>query len=245
MSMKKAFLLFVLFFVVFVLIKLPVALILDRVTLPNGIAYEKISGTIWQGKIKRLQIQDEVLHKVEWQTSPLALLMGEVAVQFKFGNVRNTQQISGKGNATYSLSGISLEKTVVRLPADNLKKYSPIPINDIGGRVILDVNSYQFSNALCDVLDGELIWTKSEVDIGGPITFGSIAANLTCDEHVVVATFNGNDQLGLEGEARIASPNQFGFDGFVKPDATLPSAVHNAVGMFGKPDSKGRVKIKL
>lgn len=245
MSFKKALLLFLLFFVVLVIIKLPVALIADRVTLPNGVAYEQISGTIWNGKVKRLQVNQEILHRVEWQIAPWNMLLGELTVALKFGNARDAAQISGKGVVSYSMSGLAVDDAVVRVPAKNLKKYSPLPIGNVGGRVILDVAQYRYTEALCDQLTGDLVWSKSELDFGGPITFGAISADLSCRENLIVAQFNGNNRLGLEGEAVIESVSKFSIDGFVKPDATLPRAVHDGVGMLGKPDAKGKYKLKL
>lgn len=245
MSMIKAGILFFIFLIVLVLIKLPVSLIAERLELPKGIAYEQMSGTVWQGKIKRLQVEGEVLNKVEWDVSPLKLFMAQVEVKFKFGPVRDASQYSGKGTISYSMSGLKVTRSVIRLPASSLKKYSPIPIANVGGRVILDIMDYQYSSALCDTLAGELVWSKSEIDFGGPIAFGTISANLACEEHNISVTFNGLNRLGLEGQALIESTSKFGFDGYLKPDATLPKAVHNGLSMFGKPDVKGKYKIVL
>lgn len=245
MSVLKMVLWFVLFLVVLTVVKLPVALVAEHANLPKNIAYEQLTGTLWSGKIKRLQIEGETLQKVEWQVSPWSLLLAKLEVTFKFGNARDSAQNSGKGRLSYSMDGLEVVKSVVRIPAAGLKKYSPLPMGDIGGRVILDVAKYRFSGPLCDALDGELVWSKSELDFGGPIAFGTITANLSCDNHNIVAAFDGNNRLGLEGQALVESPSKFGFEGFVKPDASLPKSVHNGLSMFGKPDVKGKYKIKL
>ena len=245
MANAKLILIFVVSLFLLTMAKLPVALVAERAPIPSNMSYEGLSGTVWQGEIQRLQFDDWLLTDVQWQLAPLALLTGNAAFDIKFGKARDSQQLSGKGQFSYGISGILANGVTVRLPANNIKQMLPIPMGDIGGRVIATIEQYAKGDALCRELSGDLTWTKAEVDFGGRIALGALSSALSCDNAVIVAAFDGQNRLGLEGVARIESPQAYNFDGYLKPDAELPASLHQGVSMFGKADSKGKYKIKL
>lgn len=253
MSVIRLSLLFVVALIVFVVFLTPVSIIASFVTPPQGIAYKQLQGTIWSGKASALQVDNIVLNNVSWTLSVPSLVLGNADFDVKFGNARNSDEISGKGNIRLSMSDISASKLVVRMPAETVKPMLPIPVGRVGGRVILEVDTYTASTEfvqaptkpVCSELDGTLVWTKSEVVFNNPIRMGAISADLTCVDTVLVAAFDGNNELGLEGSAKVASSNQFSFEGFVKPAPHLPGEVHQGIAMFAKLDPQGRYPIKL
>ena len=245
MSARKLVFIFVLALLVFSVIKTPAALIASQITLPNNVAYQGLSGSVWQGNISKLKVDQWLLNDVEWTVSPANLFLGEAAIDVRFGKARDKSQISGKGRLLLSMSDVAAEKLTVRLPADPLKRMLPIPVGNLGGRVLLDIEAYQKGETLCNQLTGELTWAKSEIDFGGPVSLGSISSELSCVNNNIVASFDGNNQLGLEGAATVQSTAKYNFDGFLKPDAQLPAAIHEGLRMFGKADSKGKYRIKI
>jgi len=245
MSGRKLTVIFVIALILLSLVKTPAALIVSQLNLPNNVAYQGLSGSIWQGNISRLKVDQWLINDVDWELSPVNLLLGEAAIDVRFGKARDQAQVSGKGRLMLSMSDIAAEKLTVRLPADPLRQMLPIPVGNLGGRVIVEIDAYQKGETLCNQLAGELTWAKSEIDFGGPIALGSISSDLSCVNQNVVASFDGNNQLGLEGAATVQSAAKYNFDGFLKPDAQLPAAIHDGLRMFGKADSKGKYRIKI
>lgn len=253
MSARKLWLLFFVAFVICLVTLVPVSMITKVVTPPPGIAYKNLTGTLWNGKASQVQVDDVVLSKVQWSLKFWPLIIGKANVDVKFGNARDTNEVSGKGRVSLGLSSISAQDLVVRLPAEYVKPLLPIPLGKVGGRVILEIDEYSNSTEfvqnpsapLCQLLQGDLMWTKSEVVFNNPIRMGTIQSQLSCEEEVLLANFDGSNELGLEGTAKIQSAQAFNFDGFVKPQPQLPTEVHQGIAMFSKLDSQGRYPIKL
>lgn len=245
MSIRKSIGLFLFFLLLFTLARTPVGFVSKFITLPKGVAYQGLEGTVWQGEITQLQINKTHLSNIKWQFEPLELFTGNAAFSVRFGNARQSESISGHGLVSIGLAGKRVQDAIVRVAANAAKPMLPIPMGDIEGRVILNIKDYQMGEPLCQVTLGDVGWHQAGIDVGGPIEFGSIEANLACDNGSLVANFDGQNTLGLEGQAKVASPSKFNFTGFMKPSAELPAVVHQGIGMMAKMDSQGRYKISL
>lgn len=245
MSIRKSIGLFIFFLLLFTLARTPVGFVSKFITLPKGVAYQGLEGTIWQGEITQVQINKTHLSNVKWQFEPFKLFTGNLAFNVSFGNARQAESISGRGLVSMGLSGKRVQDAIVRVAANAAKPMLPIPMGDIEGRVILNVKDYQLGEPLCQITQGDIGWHRAGIDVGGPIEFGTIEADLTCDKGSLVANFDGQNTLGLEGQAKIAAANKFNFTGFMKPSADLPAVVHQGIGMMAKMDSQGRYKISL
>jgi general secretion pathway protein N len=245
MSKVKIVVLFIVSFVLFTLTLVPISLVASKVSLPKNIAYQGLGGTLWQGEIDAVQVNNMLFENVRWQFEFSSLLHGNLGFDIKFGNARNSQQLSGRGTVSSGLNGHQLRDFVFRMSADGVKPFLPLPVGVIEGRLITTIEVFQIGEPVCEQLNGEFVWVKAGTDINGPISFGTITSTLLCEENKLVAKFDGNNLLGIEGSAVIESAKKYGFDGFVKPDVSLPAVVHQGVGMLGKMDNKGKYKIKL
>lgn len=245
MSKTKLFVIFFVALIVFVTFKLPVALVTDKLPLPKGVAYQGIEGSLWQGQVARLQIGKQQLSRVKWQFEPSELFTANLGFSIKFGKARDSETISGKGVILYGLSGLQLVNSTVRVPAKHIGPMLPLPVPGIEGRLLLEIAEYSRGEKMCQSLAGELSWNQAAVDFGGPIDLGLISSQLSCEQDKLLASFDANNKLGLEGIATVESQSKYNFNGFLKPDASLPKVIHDNVRFFDGPDSKGKYKIKL
>ncbi len=258
---------------VFSLFLTPIGLLLKVVDLPETVSYQGLTGTLWSGTAQVVEIHQGLgqssgnnagkniqLKKFSWSLNGLPLFMGKLSFDVKFGNAREADEMSGKGRLALGLNSFNADSFTFRAPAHMFKSQIPFPLGDIGGRIILNAQEYKVGfntnvdandevqsdgQHLCDVLTGDLMWTNSEIDFGGPVTFGTIVSSLSCNDQAINALFDGENKLGLSGNAIIASPKSVRFDGFMKPDADLPREIHNGLGMFSRLDPQGRYPIKL
>lgn len=245
MSVRKTVLIFVVLTLVFILVKVPAALVANLLPLPKGLAYSQLEGSLWQGSIRQAMFNKQVITDIKWQFKPSKLFTGSLGYQVSFGKPRQASSISGKGLVSVGLTGKTVEDAVFRMPAANVKPMLPIPMGRIDGRVIANINEYTLGTPVCEIAQGEVIWSKAGVDINGTIEFGSIDANLGCEQGKLLIQFDGENNLGLTGQAVIESSQKFGFDGFLKPSPDLPAVVHQGISMVAKMDSQGRYKIDL
>lgn len=245
MSVRKSVVLFIVFALIFAIVKTPAALVVNLLPLPKGLAYQELEGTLWQGTIRQAQYNKQLISNIKWQLQTSRLFTGALAYQVSFGQPRQMQDISGKGLVSAGITGKKIEDAIFRMPAAQVKPLLPIPMGAIAGRVIADIDEYVLGQPVCQQVAGHVSWHKAGVDIGGNIEFGSIDANLSCEQGRLLAQFDGKNSLGLSGQARIESTNKFAFDGFLKPSADLPAVVHQGISLVAKVDAQGRYKVKL
>ena len=67
---------------------------------------------------------------------------------------------------------------------------------------------------------------------------------LSCDSGTVVLTTDGANVLGLDIKA-VINAEQLLVNGSLKPDASMPQEVHQAMQFLGKPDAQGRYPISF
>ena len=101
--MKKIAILIVIFFfgfIFFALLKTPAAVALNLANpyLPKDLQIGKASGSIWQGRIMQLRYQDEQINNLNWDISGWALFTGQLTGSVKFGDPRQTSELSGRGD---------------------------------------------------------------------------------------------------------------------------------------------------
>jgi general secretion pathway protein N len=245
MSKIKLAVLFIISFVIFTAVLVPISLVVSSLPIPKNVAYQGLSGSIWQGDVKTIQVNKMLFENVHWQFELSSLFHGNLGFDIKFGNARNSGQLSGRGIISSGLTGLQVRDFVFRMPASGVKPFLPLPVSVINGRLITSIDIFQLGKPVCEQMAGEFVWVKAGTDIDGPISFGTITSTLLCEDNKLVAKFDGENLLGLEGSAVVESGKKYSFDGFVKPDVSLPAVVHQGVGFLGKMDSKGKYKIKL
>ncbi|WP_299265924.1 type II secretion system protein N [uncultured Psychrosphaera sp.] len=245
MSKVKLIVLFIISFILFLVTLIPVSLVASKLSLPKNVAYQGMSGNIWQGEIQSLQANKMLFENIHWKFEFSSLLHGNLGFDVKFGNPRESQQLSGRGIVSTGLTGHQLRDFVFRMPADDIRPFLPLPLNPIAGRFITTIDIFQSGTPVCEQLSGEFIWSKSGVNMNGPIPLGTIASTLLCDDNKLAIKFDGDNLLGIDGTVFVESGTRYNIDVFVKPDASLPAAIHQGVGMLGKMDNKGKYKIKL
>jgi len=245
MSKIKLAVLFIISFVIFTVTLVPISLVVNALPLPKNVAYQGLSGSIWQGDIKTLQVDKMLFENVHWRFDFGSLSHGNLGFDIKFGNARNSEQLSGRGIVSSGLTGYQIRDFAFRMPANAVKPFLPLPVSVINGRLITTIDIFQLGEPICEQMSGEFVWVKAGTDIDGPISFGTITSTLLCEDNKLVAKFDGENLLGLEGSAVVESAKKYSFDGFVKPDVSLPAVVHQSVGFLGKMDNKGKYKIKL
>ncbi|MCQ8880137.1 type II secretion system protein N [Pseudoalteromonas shioyasakiensis] len=250
---KTAFLIivFIISFIVFAVIKTPAAVAINLASdyLPKDLKIGKASGSVWQGRIMQLHYQGEQINNLSWDISGWALFTGQLTGNLKFGNVRDTADISGRGDFNYGLfdQSISLSDATLRLSVERAMErlQLPLPVK-AKGRVIVDLDEYQSGAPYCDVLNGEIASPNIDVQgLSGWFSIGPLSGRLSCKSGDVAVLVDPDNRLGLEADAVLKANLDFKVAGFIKPDATLPKEVHDAAKFLGRADRDGRYPLNF
>lgn len=252
--MKKTAFLIVIFifsFIVFALLKTPAAVALNLASshLPKELEIGKVSGSVWQGRIMQLRFDGEQINNLSWDVSAWSLLTGQLSGNLKFGNIRDTSDISGRGDFSYGLldQSIALTDATLRLSVERAMKrlQLPLPIN-AKGRVIVDLDEYNSGVPYCDTLTGEIASPNIDVQgLSGWFSIGPLSGQLSCKSGDIAVLVDPDNRLGLEADAVLKANLDFKVAGFIKPDLTLPKEVHDAVKLLFRADRDGRYPLNI
>lgn len=250
---KTAFLiiLFIISFIVFAVIKTPAAVAINLASgyLPKDLKLGQASGSVWQGRIMQLRYQGEQINNLNWDISGWALFTGQLTGNLKFGNVRDTADISGRGDFNYGLfdQSVSLTDATLRLSVERAmdRLQLPLPVK-AKGRVIVDLDEYKSGVPYCDALNGEIASPNIDVQgLSGWFSIGPLSGRLSCKSGDVAVLVDPDNRLGLEADAVLKANLDFKVAGFIKPDATLPKEVHDAAKFLGRADRDGRYPLNF
>lgn len=252
--MKKHLLLVVIFiasFIAFALYQLPAAVAVQLVEgqLPKNIRLGTVTGSVWQGKISEVRVDNVQVMNVRWDLSGAALFMGSLQGQLQWGSPRNTTQMSGKSDFSVSLLSqqAELSSTVMRFNVEHLitQLNLPLPVQ-AKGRIIFNVDNYVTGQPYCQQLAGEVFSPDISVEgFSGWFSIGELAGELQCKSGDVAVVVQPDNLLGLQADVLLADNFKFTVAGNMKPDPSLPKDVHDAVKFLPPPDSQGRYPVNL
>ena len=117
---------------------------------------------------------------------------------------------------------------------------------DASGELVLDVAQFSQGQPWCENLAGQASWqdARLQTPTGTWLELHSLFGDLSCNQGTVVLTTDSNNVLGLDVKA-VLNAEQLLVNGTLKPDATMPKEVHQAMQFLGRPDTQGRYTIKF
>jgi len=121
----------------------------------------------------------------------------------------------------------------------------PLPV-DASGNLVLDVPSFAQGQPWCKTLTGSASWQDARLQTPNAtwLDLQSLFGTLRCDNGTVVLKTDGANLLGLDIQA-VINAEQLLVDGTLKPDASMPEEVHQAMQFLGRPDEQGRYRIRF
>lgn len=244
-------LVFLLAFSVFVAITMPASVVLQlsQGALPRALSVGAVSGSVWEGRISEVRYENVQLNDVTWQLNGWGLLTGQLQGKVRFGSPRTLEEISGNSNFSMSLldKSAKLDNAILRFSVEQAMQQVTLPLPvDAKGRVILSIDEYRSGQPYCEALNGEI--SSPNIDIKGLtgwFSIGDMSGALTCKSGDIAVTVDPENRLGLRADATLAANMQFRVAGNIKPEASLPKEVHDAVKFLGRPDSEGRYPVSL
>ena len=237
-------------FLFFVVAYMPAAHLIQSQTLPKGVKIYGVSGTVWHGKAQAVVVEGIPVTNVEWDIAGLSMLIGSVHADIKGGNLRDSDEVSFKGELRTSLLNpetVESDDFLLFLPVDRVlaEVQLPLPVN-AGGRFRARVEALSFGPD-CNELTGFGDWLNATVaGTRGPIDFGNYSAQLRCEGKGIGITVKEPNMLGLSLDAILEQGfSNFSIKGKFKPDPSLPEEVHQAAAIFGAPGPDGYTEIQL
>lgn len=235
-------------YLVFMLFLAPASFWLRWLDLPPAIQLGQVTGSLWQGEISQLRYQQLIVDRVRWQLSGWALWRGQLRLQLHSGSLQQTSLPYIKANMSYSLSGVTLKDSFLRLPVNSIVPMLQLPLPvAAAGELIVDIQRFEQQGKGCAALQGAASWTNAQLQppTGTWLQLEAIHARLSCQQGQPLLVTDPENPLGLAIDATVNTAGVLSVDGTLQPAASLPAEVHQAMQFVGRPDANGRYRIRF
>ena len=243
--MKRIFLFslcFILVFLVSVLIHVPVSFAIKYLPPIQGLEFNGIGGTVWQGNAKNIVWKNQNLGQVVWDFQPGKLMEGKAEFSLRFGRGSDLN-FTGKGNVGISISGPYAESVVASVPASQIlqKVNVPVPVS-ADGRVELSIHEYRYAAPWCQSANGTLVWNASEINSPlGNLNLGALIADVNCSDNKLMASGNQETkQVAGAFNAQLDANKVYKMDAWFKPNSEFPAGMKSQLKWLGNPNAEGR-----
>lgn len=224
----------------FLLLYLPAAQVVSRIELPGNVNISGVSGTIWQGEIEQLEIEDISLKQLYWQIGMAGFLP---AIHWA---MTDPQGISGKGSVGW-MNGVQLQTTDIKLPAALIipKLELPLPVT-ANGMIKLHIEHARIIDLSCESLSGVLRWDNGRLSSPmGEIELGEAQARLNCADFKLIADISQkSDALSLTAQVKL-DEDMYEMDATLTPGASLSPLLANGLSQIADADPQGKIRLQL
>ena len=236
-------------YLVFLVATMPLALVINTIELPKELNISGVSGSIWQGKISQVSIDNNPIQKIKPELSFLSLLVLAPKVDVVFGGAL-LDGAEGKFTLTVLSNELRLNDVEIFVPANDIAKQLKlaIPVTAQGNVELtfaeLKVNT---DKLFCSSAEGQFSWVRSGVvALDNNIKLGTIKADIACDNGDLIATVLPKNNLGLIFNARLSlATQQASGEGYLKPGAKFPAELKATLSFIGRPDNQGRYLLRF
>ncbi len=228
----------------FLVLYLPLAWLWPQLPLPRQVKAEGLNGTLWQGRIEQLTIEEFQLQALRWQWQPASLLQGRLQVAVQLGNAQD--QPRGKALVGLAADGGYLEDLKLATSAEWASSQLQLPIPArLTGNMVLNIDRYQHGGPWCHTLSGTLSWLDAAmVSILGEVMLEQVDARLGCTNGSLTARIEHvSNALAFSGDASLGKQARYRLEGTLKAGTELPAALAEQMHLLGHPDTQGRYRL--
>lgn len=233
-------------YAIFTLVMTPASWWLKLVTLPAGVELGPVSGTLWSGTVQGVAIKPLVIPRLTWRLDLSGLWHGQVGVALEGGSLRDDNYPYFQLKAELTPSRVTVLPSNLRLPVGGILPNIQLPMPaDASGSIVLSISEYQLGKPYCSVLNGKASWQDARFKAPtGWIDLRAIHATLRCEAGNIVLNTTPDNPLALQVQAEVLA-DSYKIAGTLKPDASMPKEVHQAMQFVGQPDGNGNFPITL
>ncbi|RVU39882.1 type II secretion system protein N [Rheinheimera riviphila] len=233
-------------YLVFAVTLAPASLWLKLLPLPADVKLGAVTGTLWSGQIAGVQRAPLYFPQLSWQLQLAPLWRGKIGLTVNGGELRDTELPYLQLAAELGLGSVTVRQSTVRLPIAGIMPQLQLPMPvDATGALVLNIQQFALGQPYCSALAGNASWQQAKFKApNGWIDLNAIHSTLNCEEGNISLQTSADNPLGLLVKAEVLA-GSYRINGSLKPEASMPKEVHQAMQFVGQPDGEGRFPLKL
>jgi general secretion pathway protein N len=231
---------------IFLLNQLPVNL--PYVLVQEQLSEQKVNvygleGTLWEGRMARVEVGGREFDNIQWQLHPSALLTGRLSATLSFANADS--QVSARLSRSFS-GDLDLQDMRGRLAAKDVLAMAKIPAIQLDGQFNVNIATMTLSEQRLSHIKGMLTWSGAGTRFPQNLKLGDLSAQLsTGDDGVIKAILSdAGGVLEANGSLALKPAGQYDFDGVFAAREGKKSSLGRALRMLGSSDAEGKVTVK-
>ena len=237
---------FIALYLFFLVSIMPLSFVSQWIELPKNISISKVSGSIWQGKISAVVVDEVAINNIETNFSFFSLLAFSPEIVINFGD----PLLKGpEGRVTLSglFADVTVENLTLSAEANLVAEQLQLPIAVIAHDYIdVEIERFVLGQPVCAELVGNIVWQKAAVTaLSEKVTLGKLAADLTCQQGEMVVEIDPKNDLGLSFTASVGQGFRASGDGYLTPTDSMPQAIQQVLPFLGNADNQGRYRLRF
>ena len=244
MKKKYYYLTAVISYLALLILTIPASIINTALDESSPVIIQGLSGTIWNGKAYRIQIDNTAnLDNTQWSLSAWKLLSGRVAIQTKSHYKENT--ISGEIGSSF-LGRVFVNDLRADLSADEMAQLAAIPIAQLDGLISLNIEHAEWKQGELPVANGQIIWKNATVTVTETASLGiiNIALGESEDGQLKADIQNQGGDIKINGTAELVAEADYAVDVQLTPNASASNNLIKSIALFAQKQKNGQYTVK-
>ncbi len=233
-------------YVLFAVALAPANLWLKLLPLPAEVNLGAVTGTLWSGQIAGVQRAPLYFPTLSWQLQLAPLWRGKIGITMQGGELRNTELPYLQLAAELGVGTVAVGPSTLRLPVAGIlpQLQLPMPV-DASGALVFNIQQFALGQPYCSALAGNASWQQARFKApNGWIDLQAIHSTLHCADGNISLQTSDDNPLGLLVKAEVLA-GSYRINGSLKPAASMPVEVHQAMQFVGQPTPDGRFPLNL
>ncbi|MGI9301160.1 MAG: type II secretion system protein N [Gammaproteobacteria bacterium] len=209
--------------------------------IPPHVRAYGVDGSLWHGNAENVQINAFELGRTDWTLDPLPLIGAKLGANVEV----KRSGLQGTGRLTAGRTDVEINDADITADAVLINPYLRQFAGAIQGIFDVKLATLAFDQQKVNVADGNVMWREAQISAPFQIPLGEVSATLTQKGNNVEANISNNGgQLGVKGKIILQPGWRYQIDVQLQPLEGLPEAIRSGLGLIGKPDARGAVRLR-
>ena len=228
-------------FLVTVLVRLPATVALAQVNTSPATVHNP-SGTVWRGHAQTVTYPGVSVDDVNWRLDPLSLFAARLGgnVDFSlFGGPSSAEVFSSfAGN-------LAIRNGHYVVAAGSLSRQIPGDLVELGGKVDLTIDEWDFIGRLPDALRADILWENAVVVSPAAAQLGNVTITIEPNPAGHSARVdNQGGQVRISGKVDVDKQGVWRSDIRLKPNPGAPAELDSTLSLVGKRSADGSYRLR-